>query len=65
MRALCGWAFAALDLEIIEWRAQVGNSASRRVAERAGFLIEATLRRRQIHRGMRVDVWVGSLLAGE
>jgi RimJ/RimL family protein N-acetyltransferase len=65
VRALCAWAFATLDLEIIEWRAEVGNIASRRVAEKAGFLIEATLRRRQVHRGMRVDVWVGSLLKGE
>jgi RimJ/RimL family protein N-acetyltransferase len=65
VRALCGWAFAKLDLEIIEWRTEVGNIASRRVAEKAGFLIEATLRKRQVHRGMRVDVWVGSLLKGE
>jgi RimJ/RimL family protein N-acetyltransferase len=62
VRALCRWAFATLDLEIIEWRTEVGNIASRRVAEKAGFLIEATLRKRQIHRGVRVDVWVGSLL---
>ena len=33
--------------------------------EKAGFLIEATLRKRQVHRGMRVDIWVGSLLKGE
>ena len=65
VRALCGWAFAELDLEIIEWRTEVGNIASRRVAEKAGFLIEATLRKRQVHRGMRVDVWVGSLLKCE
>jgi RimJ/RimL family protein N-acetyltransferase len=65
VRTLCEWAFATLDLEIIEWRTEVGNIASRRVAEKAGFLIEATLRKRQVHRGMRVDVWVGSLLKGE
>jgi RimJ/RimL family protein N-acetyltransferase len=65
VRALCGWAFAKLDLEIIEWRTEVGNTASRRVAEKAGFLIEATLRKRQVHRGIRVDVWVGSRLKGE
>ena len=65
VRVLCAWAFATLDLEIIEWRAEVGNIASRRVAEKAGFLIEATLRKRQVHRGTRVDVWVGSLLKGE
>ena len=65
VRTLCRWAFAALDLELIEWRTEVGNIASRRVAEKAGFVIEATLRQRQIHRGARVDVWVGSLLKCE
>jgi len=65
VRAVCGWAFATLGLEIIEWRAEVGNIASGRVAEKSGFLIEATLRKRQIHRGTRVDVWVGSLLKDE
>ena len=65
MRALCRWAFATLDLEIIQWRTEVGNIASRRVAEKAGFLIEATLRKRLVHCGTRVDVWNGSLLKGE
>jgi RimJ/RimL family protein N-acetyltransferase len=65
VRALCRWAFTIQDLppiDLIEWRCEVGNLASRRVAEKAGFLIEATLRRRLIHRGQRVDAWVGSLL---
>jgi RimJ/RimL family protein N-acetyltransferase len=62
VRALCRWAFTAPDLALIEWRGVVGNLPSRRVAEKAGFLIEATLRRRLIHRGQRVDAWVGSLL---
>ena len=62
VRALCRWAFTAPDLALIEWRCEVGNLASRRVAEKAGFLIEATLRRRLLHRGHRVDAWVGSLL---
>jgi RimJ/RimL family protein N-acetyltransferase len=62
VRALCRWIFTAQDLALIEWRCEVGNLASRRVAEKAGFLIEATLRRRLIHRGQRVDAWVGSLV---
>ena len=61
-RAVCRWAFTALDLALIEWHCEVGNLPSRRVAEKAGFLIEATLRRRLIHRGQRVDAWVGSPL---
>lgn len=65
VRAACQWAVTTLGLELIEWRCEVGNTASRRVAEKAGFLIEATLRKRLVHRGIRVDAWVGSLLAAE
>jgi RimJ/RimL family protein N-acetyltransferase len=65
VRAACRWAFAELDVQIIEWRAEVGNVASRRVAEKAGFRVEATLRQRLAHRGVRVDAWVGSLLKAE
>jgi RimJ/RimL family protein N-acetyltransferase len=64
-RAICGWAFSTLGLEIIEWHAEVGNAGSRRVAEKAGFLVEATLRQRHVRRGQRVDIWAGSLLKGE
>jgi RimJ/RimL family protein N-acetyltransferase len=63
--ALCGWGFDVLGIELIEWRAEVGNHASRRVAEKAGFRMEATLRQRLVHRGVRVDAWVGSLLRSE
>jgi len=63
--ALCRWAFGALGLGLIEWYAEVGNVPSRRVAERIGFTVEGTLRQRLIHRGGRVDAWVGSLLPGE
>lgn len=65
VRAVCRWGFSELGLQLIEWRAEVGNVASRRVAEKAGFLVEATLRQRLSHRGMWVDAWVGSLLAEE
>jgi RimJ/RimL family protein N-acetyltransferase len=65
VRALCRWGFAELGLGLIEWRAEVGNTASRRVAEKAGFTIEAVLRRRLVHRGSRVDAWVGSMLPDE
>ena len=65
VRALCAWGFASLGLGLIEWRAEVGNAASRRVAEKAGFRVEAVLRRRLVHRGGRVDAWIGSMLPGE
>jgi len=63
VRALCRWAFAALGLDRIEWTAFVPNEESRRVALRAGFTMEGTVRGKRIHRGRVVDEWTGSLLA--
>lgn len=65
VRALCRWGFDSLSIDLIEWRAEVGNVASRRVAEKSGFRVEATLRQRLVHRGVRVDAWIGSLLSAE
>jgi RimJ/RimL family protein N-acetyltransferase len=62
VRTVCQWAFTELEVELIEWRIEVGNVASRRVAEKAGFRAEGTLRKRLVHRGMLVHSWVGSLL---
>jgi RimJ/RimL family protein N-acetyltransferase len=62
LRALCEWSFASLGLARVGWKAHVGNTASRRVAEKAGFTIEGTLRDDLAHRGERRDAWVGSLL---
>jgi RimJ/RimL family protein N-acetyltransferase len=63
--AVCRWGFAACGRERIEWYAEVGNGASRRVAEKAGFTVEGVLRSRLVHRGVRVDAWIGSLLRRE
>jgi RimJ/RimL family protein N-acetyltransferase len=65
VRAACQWAVTTAGIELIEWRCEAGNIASRRVAEKAGFLIEATLRKRRVRHGVRVDEWVGSLLRDE
>jgi RimJ/RimL family protein N-acetyltransferase len=65
VRAVCQWVVTTAGIEVIEWRCQAGNVASRRVAEKAGFLIEATLRKRRVRNGVRVDEWVGSLLRDE
>jgi RimJ/RimL family protein N-acetyltransferase len=65
VRAVCQWAVTTAGVELIEWRCQVGNVASRRVAEKAGFLIEARLRSRRVRTGVRVDEWVGSPLRDE
>ncbi|MFG3421175.1 GNAT family N-acetyltransferase [Micromonospora sp. NPDC048063] len=65
LTALATWGFTTLGLARIEWRANVGNTASRRVAEKAGFTVEGTARGGLTHRGERVDAWVGALLAGD
>lgn len=60
------WAFAEVGVERLEWLAEVGNAASRRVAEKAGFTIEGVLRARIARRdGTRADAWIGSLLPGD
>jgi RimJ/RimL family protein N-acetyltransferase len=65
LRLACRWALEVLGLARIEWQAEVGNDASRRMAESVGFVVEGTCRRRLVHRGKRVDGWIGSLLPGE
>jgi RimJ/RimL family protein N-acetyltransferase len=59
------WAFIRLSVDRVEWRAEVGNKASRAVAERAGFVVEGVLRSAISHRGVRRDCWVGSLLPSD
>ena len=41
---MCRWGFRERGLQRIEWLAFVGNEASRRVAEKAGFRSEGTCR---------------------
>lgn len=62
LAALSAWGFTTLGLARIEWKAHVGNTASRRVAEKAGFAFEGTARGGLQHRGERVDVWMAALL---
>jgi RimJ/RimL family protein N-acetyltransferase len=62
-RTLCAWAFDALGVTRVIWRAHVGNVASRRAAEKAGFTVEGTARGALEHRGARLDAWVGALLS--
>lgn len=59
----CRWGFEQAGLRRIEWLAHVGNEASRRVAQKAGFqVLPGTLRRRCASRGEWHDAWVGDLL---
>ena len=62
---VCRWAFAELGAARIEWRAEVGDWASRRAAEKAGFAVEGVLRRGLVLGGARVDGWLGALLVDD
>ena len=65
LRLICRWGFDTLGLGRIEWLAHVGNDASRRVAEKAGFTYEGVLRSKCAQRGRRFDAWCAGLLPGE
>ncbi|MFI1165418.1 GNAT family N-acetyltransferase [Streptomyces sp. NPDC020801] len=64
-RAVAHWAFTQVAVDRLEWRAEVGNHASRAVAERTGFTVEGTLRSALNNKGVRRDCWVGSLLPSD
>lgn len=59
------WAFTTLRVDRVEWRAEVGNTASRAVAEHAGFTPEGTLRSAIDNKGVRRDCWLASLLPSD
>ncbi|MFM9367056.1 GNAT family N-acetyltransferase [Streptomyces sp. Da 82-17] len=65
LRTVSRWAFTRAAIDRLEWRAEVGNTASRAVAIRAGFTMEGTLRAGSLHRGTRRDCWIGSLLPSD
>jgi RimJ/RimL family protein N-acetyltransferase len=62
-RLLAVWAIRSLGLERLELLANPANEASQRLAERAGFTREGTLRRYRRRHGVREDLMMFSLLA--
>lgn len=64
-RAAAHWSFTTLTLDRLEWRAEVGNTASRTVAEHTGFTLEGTLRSALDNNGVRRDCWIASLLPSD
>lgn len=64
-RLVLRFGFDVLRLERVEWRAVAGNEASRRVAEKLGFVMEGTARKGLLHRDVRMDAWTAGLLPGE
>jgi RimJ/RimL family protein N-acetyltransferase len=63
VRLLVDWGFASQGVEVMVWRANRGNWASRRLAWRLGFTVEGTVRKALPQRGQLLDAWVGTLLA--
>lgn len=63
--AVARWAFTELELGRLEWKAHVGNTASLRVAERAGFTVEGVLRSYLVRNGASQDLRIGSLLPSD
>jgi RimJ/RimL family protein N-acetyltransferase len=61
LELVCGYGFDDLGLEVIRWRAVVGNWPSRRVATRVGFVFDGAIRRLLVHRGELMDGWVATL----
>jgi RimJ/RimL family protein N-acetyltransferase len=62
-RMLAVWALSRLGLERLELLANPSNEASQRLAERAGFTREGTLRRYRRRHGVREDLVMFSMLA--
>ena len=62
-RMLAEWALMSLGLERLELLAHPYNEASQRLAERAGFTREGTLRRYRRRHGVREDLVMFSMLA--
>ncbi|MBS1963733.1 MAG: GNAT family N-acetyltransferase [Bdellovibrionales bacterium] len=65
VRAIARYGFENLGLAKIEGKIFVGNEASRRAFEKAGFRCEGTLRRCAMKRGRLVDEWVMGILPEE
>ena len=60
---LCRWAFDAVGLQRVTAQVEVGNWASRALAEKAGFTVEGVLRDAPAPGGRRAATWLASLLA--
>jgi [ribosomal protein S5]-alanine N-acetyltransferase len=64
-RAVLRWAYDTLDLNRVQAEADTRNSASARVLEKLGFVLEGTLREDCIVDGDVSDSWVFGLLRRE
>ncbi len=62
VRLLCDWAIDDLGIDRVELLADVDNTASQRVAAKAGFRREGMLRSYRLVKGRRIDLALFSLL---
>jgi len=65
LRLLTEWAVRELDPLRIQLQISADNPASKRVAERAGYVYEGTLRSVHFKQGMRQDMEVWSRVPGD
>ena len=61
LNLVCDYGFEVAGLEVIRWRAVVGNWASRRVAAKVGFIFDGSVRRLLVHRGELLEGWIATL----
>jgi len=62
---LTEWALTELGLQRLELQISVDNLASKRVAERCGYVLEGVLRSVYLKNGVREDTEVWSKLASD
>jgi RimJ/RimL family protein N-acetyltransferase len=65
LHAICDFGFGELRLQRIELEVYAGNARARRSYEKAGFVLEGTLRQRHFSEGRYSDVLIMSLLRTE
>ena len=65
LRQLTEWVFAERGMQRLELLISVENSASKRVAERCGYVREGVLRSLHVKEGVRADTEIWSRLASD
>jgi len=65
VRLAVDWTLNNTAIEIVHWRAHVGNEASLRVAHAAGFTLHGTTPGIVHERGQVLDAWTGSIRFGD
>jgi len=62
LQLVCDYGFEVAGLQLIRWRALVGNWASRGVAAKVGFVFDGAVRGLVVHRGELHDGWIATLV---